>query len=536
MVGMDGSWCPSCGYSVQPGTQFCGSCGQQLAAPVGAAPGQPPAGTTHTPAMGQQFLSAPPPSGGPTPPPPSAGTRSGWPPPPPPSSQQPGGPGSPGDPQLSDTMERMLRPQGLFQHPQPKQYDWNSQWTPGAATASTGPTPVTGAMPMPPAGPPAAGGPYPPGGYPTGAFNQAGGPTPPPPPGYPAGGPATTIDRYQPGPGSYPPGPPYTGAQPQLPPGQHPSGPQPGPYGQPGQPGYPPQGPYNGGQFGPGQVAPGQYGVDQYGATQVVQPYPGATGASGAPTGAYGLPPAGYGPGGGFGPDGAFGPDGEPADGQKPPWVFFDGKVTIPRKPLILAIAGVAALVVIIVAYVALSGSPSGSSGNTPAAASGNSASSTAKPSAGGQSATEKAAMAQLATLLKQSGSDHAAVTDAVTNVEACGKNLGADAQTFTTSAANRNSLLAKLAALPGRGSLPTAMLSDLNGAWQASASVDSDLAKWASHAATAGCHGGDLNYSSYKASIADDTPATNGKESFVALWNPLAKQDGLPTYQAAQL
>jgi len=27
MVGMDGSWCPSCGYSVQPGTQFCGSCG-----------------------------------------------------------------------------------------------------------------------------------------------------------------------------------------------------------------------------------------------------------------------------------------------------------------------------------------------------------------------------------------------------------------------------------------------------------------------------------------------------------------------------
>jgi hypothetical protein len=144
--------------------------------------------------------------------------------------------------------------------------------------------------------------------------------------------------------------------------------------------------------------------------------------------------------------------------------------------------------------------------------------------------------MAQLATLLKQSGSDHAAVTNAVTNVEACGKNMGADAQTFSTSAANRNNLLARLAALPGRSSLPAAMLSDLNGAWKASASVDSDLAKWANHAATAGCHNGDLNYSSYKASIADDTPATNGKEAFVARWNPLAKQDGLPTYQAAQL
>ena len=53
---------------------------------------------------------------------------------------------------------------------------------------------------------------------------------------------------------------------------------------------------------------------------------------------------------------------------------------------------------------------------------------------------------------------------------------------------------------------------------------------------ATAGCHGGDLNYSSYKASISDDTPATNGKEKFVAAWNPLAKQDGLSTYQASQL
>src|SRR5580693_8885146 len=181
MVGMDGSWCPSCGYSVQPGTQFCGSCGQQLAAPVGAAQGQPPAVTAQSPAMGQQFLSAPPPSGGPTPPPPPADSRSAWPPPPPPHSQQPGQ-SAPGNPDLSDTMERMLRPQGLFQRPQPKQYDWNSEWTPGAATASTGPTPVPGAAP--PAGPPPGGGPPtwqgqqptpPPGGqYPPGAAYQTG--------------------------------------------------------------------------------------------------------------------------------------------------------------------------------------------------------------------------------------------------------------------------------------------------------------------------------------------------------------------------
>ena len=97
-------------------------------------------------------------------------------------------------------------------------------------------------------------------------------------------------------------------------------------------------------------------------------------------------------------------------------------------------------------------------------------------------------------------------------NVEGCGKNLGRDAQTFSTSAANRETLLARLADLPGRASLPAAMINDLSSAWEASASVDTDLAKWANHAATAGCHGGDLNYSSYKASINDDTPATDGK------------------------
>jgi hypothetical protein len=511
--------------------------------------------------MGQQFLSAPPASGGPTPPPPSAGSRSAWPPPPPPNGQQPGGPGfgqsGSGDPNLSDTMERMLRPQGLFQRPQPKQYDWNSEWTPGAATASTGPTPVTGAAP--PAGPPQGGGAptwqgqqptpppggqYPSGtGYQTGAIPPAGGPTPPPP-GYPAGGPPTTIDRF-PGPGQYGPGGQFTGgqagpgtyAQPslpqngqgQLPPGQYGAG-------QYGQTTYA-QGQYGAGQFGPGQLAPGQYGVDQYGSTQVVQPYsdgqygPGAVpggpygpGGPGGPGGQYGAP-------GQYGPGGQFGPDGSPADGQKRPLAF--GKITLPRSPLILGIAGAALVAIVaIVAVISLSGNPGTPSG-TPAVGG---ATPTSTSSATGQSLTERQAAAQLAGLLKQSGSDHAAVTDAVVNVEKCGKNLGADAQTFSTSAANRESLLAKLADLPGRSSLPSAMISDLSGAWQASASVDTDLAKWATHAATAGCHGGDLNYSSYKASINDDTPATNDKQAFVSAWNPLAKQDGLPTYQAAQL
>jgi hypothetical protein len=485
-------------------------------------------------------------------------------------------------------MERMLRPQGLFQRPQPKQYDWNSQWTPGAATASTGPTPVTGAgtpttapnpgLPTgggapqwgqtptpPPGGPsapnpgqyPGAAGQYPPGTpYPTGSIPPAGGPTPPPP-GYPAGGPPTTIDRFGPGQGQYGPGGQFAGGQfaggqfggGQFAGGQagqgtyagQPAPPQngqgqlpPGQYG--GQATYP-QGQYGATQFGQGQVPPGQYGVDQYGATQVVQPHQdGPYGPGGVPGGPYGPggPGGPYGMPGQYGPGGQFGPDGSPVAEQKPPLTF--GRITLPRSPLILGIAGAAVVAIIAIAVISLSGSPGSPSGSPTAAAGGGATPSATSSATSGQSLTERQAAAQLAGLLKQSGSDHAAVTDAVLNVEGCGKNLGADAQTFTASAQNRETLLAKLADLPGRSSLPAPMIADLSGAWHASASVDMDLAKWANHAATAGCHGGDLNYSSYKASISDDTPATNDKQAFVSLWNPLAKPDGLPTFQAAQL
>ena len=79
-------------------------------------------------------------------------------------------------------------------------------------------------------------------------------------------------------------------------------------------------------------------------------------------------------------------------------------------------------------------------------------------------------------------------------------------------------------------------MVTDLTGAWQASASVDTDLSKWATHAATAGCHHGDLKYSSSDASIGDDAPRPTTSRRSSPVLNPLAKPDGLPTCPAAQL
>ena len=428
--------------------------------------------------MGRQPLSAPPmmpmppqaqQNGAPTPPPPpAAGSRLPWPPPPgggpggpgvppPPGGggEVPGGPPSPAESRLSDTMDRMLRPQGLFQNP------WQQPWA----------TPPVNGMPA------------------------GGGPTPPPP-----------------GAGSYQGG------------GQYPAGNPPQPYqteamAQPGQ--YPPgqygQGQYQPGMDGPGQYGPGQYGQGQYPADQYA-------------TGQFG-PGGQYGPPGLYGPGGQLGPDGTPIAEQKRPLTF--GNITLPRSPLVPAIA-IAAVVVIAITAVVLSSS--GGGGSSPGTSAGGGATPTAKSSANGAGgAAQLQAATALSGLLAQSGTDRTNVIDAYTNVQKCGKDLTKDAQIFRTDAENRRSLLAKLKVLPNRSALSSAMLSDLTGGWQASATVDDDLAKWAD-AAAHHCKGGDMNNPSLKASLAFDGPATDGKVAFTKLWNPLARKDGLSTYQNTQI
>jgi hypothetical protein len=343
-------------------------------------------------------------------------------------------------------MDRMLRPQGLFQSP------WQQPWATAPANAGS---PAGG--PTPP--PPSAGGPY-----------QGGGQ-------YPAGNPQ---QQYQ------------TEAMAQ--PGQYPPGP------------YPP-GP---GQYGPGQYPPGPYGPGQYPADQY---------ANGQ-----------YGPPGAYGPGQQFGPDGSPVAEQKRPLTF--GKITLPRSPLVPAIA-VAALVVIAVIAVVLSAS--NGSGSSPGTAAGGATPTTTASARASSDAQQLQAAKALSGLLAQSGTDRTNVVDAYTNVQKCGSNLTQDAQIFRTDAANRRSLLAKLQALPNRSALSSAMLSDLTSGWQASATVDDDLAKWAD-AAAGHCKGGDMNNPSLKASLAYDGPATDGKVAFTGLWNPLARKDGLPTYQNTQI
>ena len=157
-------------------------------------------------------------------------------------------------------------------------------------------------------------------------------------------------------------------------------------------------------------------------------------------------------------------------------------------------------------------------------------------PGASAAAPSVRAAAASLATLLAQTAADRSSIVGAVGAVEDCTAALGQAPQVFQNSAASRQRLLQRLATLPGRSALPAAMLQALTGAWQASAAVDTDLAKWAQDEAANGCKPHDHADANYQTSNAPDVQATNDKAAFVGMWNTIAAKYGLTRYQTSQL
>jgi hypothetical protein len=166
---------------------------------------------------------------------------------------------------------------------------------------------------------------------------------------------------------------------------------------------------------------------------------------------------------------------------------------------------------------------------------SGGSAASGSTPSASAQGVRRQAAVL-LSGLLARSVADRTAVIGAVADVRGCGPSLRQDARTFTSAASSRQRLLSRLRSLPGRSLLPAAMLQDLTGAWQASAQVDTDLARWARDMSAAGCRPASRSEAALRASDVPEGQATAGKQAFASLWDPVARRYGLTTYQWNQL
>jgi hypothetical protein len=141
-----------------------------------------------------------------------------------------------------------------------------------------------------------------------------------------------------------------------------------------------------------------------------------------------------------------------------------------------------------------------------------------------------------LAVLLAQSGTDRAAVTQAVTAVADCSPGLSQDETIFSTAASSRQALLGKLAALPDRSALPASMLQDLTTAWQASGEADQNFAKWTQDEISHGCSTNYQSDASYRAAMVPDDQATTDKKAFAALWTAIANEYGLPSYQYNQI
>jgi ABC-type Fe2+-enterobactin transport system substrate-binding protein len=147
----------------------------------------------------------------------------------------------------------------------------------------------------------------------------------------------------------------------------------------------------------------------------------------------------------------------------------------------------------------------------------------------------EEVAAQALSQLLTQSASDRNAIDNARNDVQACGSDLASDAQTFQQAASSRQNLLSELGALADSTALPAQLLQDLTGAWQASYQADQDYAAWASDENSNGC-ADDTSDSNLLAATDPDNRATTDKQAFVGLWNPIASQYGLTTYQWNQL
>lgn len=206
-----------------------------------------------------------------------------------------------------------------------------------------------------------------------------------------------------------------------------------------------------------------------------------------------------------------------------------------------LAAAAVAAAVVLVAHPFGKGSTPVASSSGTTGAPVSPTTSASVSPTASASASssavpTQEQAAQNLAGLLSQSVSDRSAIVAAVNDVNTCGSKLSQDSQTFQNAATSRQNLLSKLASLPGAAALPANMLAALNSAWQNSIQADQDFAKWAQDESSGCTSGTETTDTNALAATGPDNQATADKKTFVGMWNPIATEYRLTTYQWDQL
>jgi hypothetical protein len=212
------------------------------------------------------------------------------------------------------------------------------------------------------------------------------------------------------------------------------------------------------------------------------------------------------------------------------------GRVILAVLAVIVVAGGIAAGLLIARAH---SGhSAAGPATSAPAGGTGSSAPASVPPSSApassGSASAEQTGASNLSKLLAQSVSDRGAINDAYNDVAGCGPTLSQDQATFQQAVTSRQALLGQLGSMADASALPASMISSLTQAWTVSIKADQDFAAWAGDESASCTKGGsDANLS---AATVPDNQATQDKTDFVASWNPIATQYGLPTYAQDQL
>jgi len=211
---------------------------------------------------------------------------------------------------------------------------------------------------------------------------------------------------------------------------------------------------------------------------------------------------------------------------------------------------GVAALVVLIavgaVAFLAGKAKPSGSAnaGNeagvspsvTTAAPSPSPSASSSPVSTAPTQPAGSAAMATLASYLRQSAAVRPTVQAAINNVQNCSESPATAEDTIQQAISTRQNILQGLQTLSVSG-LPngTQLVSALTTAMQNSLNADTDYHAWMGDLVSSGntCGSNPNQDSNYVNGNAASSSATTSKNAFLSLWNPMAPTYGQPTYTA---
>ena len=211
------------------------------------------------------------------------------------------------------------------------------------------------------------------------------------------------------------------------------------------------------------------------------------------------------------------------------------------RKPLIYGlvaglVAAVVAAAVLVLSHHPAPTTPLGGPTISPSVQLSSTPATTQSPTQGTTTSPQEQAAENLSALLTQSVTDRSSIDAATTDAQNCGPMLAQDPQTLENAATNRQNLLTELANLSGTSNLPPNLIANLTGAWKSSMKADQAYAQYAQDQLSNGCVKNDTSDPGYQAAIGPDGQATTYKQAFVGIWNPLATQYGLPTYQWYEL